>query len=78
MKTMTCSQLGGACEETFQAATFDEMGELSKAHAMEMMQKQEPAHLGAMQEMGQLMQDPAALQAWFDGKRAEFDALPED
>ena len=78
MKTMTCNQLGGACEQTFSAATFEEMGELSKAHAMEMMQKQDAAHLEAMQKMGELMQDPTAMQAWFAERQAEFDALPED
>ncbi|HCH23615.1 MAG TPA: DUF1059 domain-containing protein [Oceanospirillaceae bacterium] len=78
MKTMTCSQLGGACDQTFQADSFEAMGELSKAHAMEMMQQQEPAHLAAMQKMGEMMQDPAGMQAWFAGKQAEFDALPED
>ncbi|SGZ03445.1 hypothetical protein [Moritella viscosa] len=31
MKTMTCNQLGGACDEKFQAESFDEIAELSKA-----------------------------------------------
>ena len=78
MKTMTCNQLGGACEQAFSAETFEEMGDLSKAHAMEMMQQQDAAHLAAMQKMGELMQDPAAMQAWFAERQAEFDALPED
>ncbi len=30
MKTMTCKQLGGACDKEFQANTFEEMAELSK------------------------------------------------
>ncbi len=30
MKTMTCRQLGGACDKKFHAETFDEMAELSK------------------------------------------------
>jgi len=36
MKTMTCKQLGGACDQTFQANTFEELTELSKQHGMEM------------------------------------------
>ena len=39
MKTMTCRQLGGACELEFRANTFEEMAELSKKHGMEMFQK---------------------------------------
>ena len=28
MKTMTCNQLGGACNQTFSAETFDEIADL--------------------------------------------------
>lgn len=78
MKTMTCNQLGGACEEKFQAESFAEIAELSKAHGMEMFQKKDAAHLAAMGEMQKLMQDPNAMQAWFANKQKEFEALPED
>ena len=78
MKTMTCNQLGGACDKAFTAATFDEMVELSKQHGMEMFQSQDEAHLAVMGKMAILMQDPAAMQAWFDERRAEFEAQPED
>lgn len=76
MKTMTCKQLGGACDMEFQASTFEEMAEMSKKHGMEMFQTGDAAHLGAMNEMKELMQSPDAMQAWFEGKRKEFDALP--
>ncbi|WP_281387345.1 hypothetical protein [Arenibacter arenosicollis] len=36
MKTMTCKQLGGACDIQFHANTFKEMAELSKKHGMQM------------------------------------------
>ena len=78
MKTMTCKQLGGACDQKFQAETFDQMAEMSKKHGMEMFQKGDQPHLDAMKEMQQLMQSPEAMTAWFENKRAEFDALPED
>jgi len=78
MKTMTCKQIGGACDQVFQANTFDEMADLSKAHAVEMFQQMDAAHLQVMNEMSQLMQDPEAMQKWMDDKRAEFDALPDD
>ncbi len=78
MRKMTCTQLGGACDTEFEAATFEEMAEMSKAHAMEMLQKGEEAHLAAMQKMKELMQSPEAMKVWFDGKRKEFEALPEN
>ena len=78
MKTMTCNQLGGACDKTFTAGTFEEIGEMSKQHGMEMFQKNDATHLDAMNAMKQLMQKPGAMEEWFEGKRKEFDALPED
>ena len=77
MKTMTCNQLGGACDTAFHANTFEEIGELSKKHAMEMFQKGDKAHLDAMGKMRELMQTPDAMKAWFETKRKEFDDLPE-
>lgn len=78
MKTMTCNQLGGACDKEFHADTFEEMAEMSKQHGMEMFQKKDEAHLKAMGKMQTLMQDPQAMQTWFENKRREFEALPED
>jgi len=78
MKTMTCKQLGGACEHKFHADTFDEIAELSKQHAVEMFKKEDVAHLKAMGEMQELMKDPQEMMAWFEGKKQAFLALPED
>ena len=61
MKTMTCKELGGACEEEFHADTFKEMADLSKAHATEMFEKGDEAHMKAMQEMGTLMKNPGDM-----------------
>ncbi len=77
MKTMRCSELGGACDQKFQASSFDEMAELSKQHGMDMYQKQDSAHLQAMQEMQNLMKDPVAMKEWFESKRKVFDDLPD-
>jgi predicted small metal-binding protein len=78
MKTMTCKQLGGACDQEFHANSFDEIAGQSKKHGMEMFQKGDKAHLDAMNEMSGLMKDPKAMQEWFENKRKEFDALSED
>lgn len=78
MKTMTCKQLGGACDQKFSAATFEEIAEKSKEHGMEMYQKQDKLHMDAMADMQNLMKSPEAMQTWFAAKRLEFEALPED
>ena len=75
---MTCKQLGGACDKVFQAETFEEMAELSKQHGQEMYRSGDQAHLEAMSKMQELMRSPDAMQKWFAGKKAEFEALPND
>ncbi len=77
MKTMSCKQLGGACDKLFHADTFEEIAELSKQHGMEMFQQNDSAHLKAMEEMKELMQKPESMTEWFENKRKEFEALPE-
>lgn len=78
MKTMTCRQLGGACDQEFKADCFDDMAELIKAHGVEMFKKQDRPHLEAMQRVFALMHDPDFLQEWSDSKQKEFDALPDE
>lgn len=77
MKKMTCRQLGGACDEEFLADSFDEIADMSRRHGVVMYQDKDEAHLRTMGEMQALMKDPAAMKAWFDGKRREFESLPE-
>ncbi len=76
MKSMTCKQLGGACEMVFEAETFEQMAEMSKAHGTEMFKTKDPAHMEAMMKMQEMMQSPGAMQKWFMERKAEFDALP--
>ena len=78
MKTVSCKQLGGACDKEFHADTFEEIAEMSKKHGMEMFQKNDELHLKAMNEMQELMQKPEAMEDWLENKKKEFDALPEN
>jgi hypothetical protein len=77
MKTMTCKQLGGACDLEFNAETFDEIGALSQNHGMEMHKAKDAAHMEAMQRMSELMESPADMAQWFESRRKEFEALPD-
>lgn len=76
MKSMTCNQLGGACDKIFHAETFEEIAELSKQHGTEMYKIKDPAHLEAIGKMQELMKTPGLMQKWFADKKSEFDALP--
>jgi predicted small metal-binding protein len=77
MRTMNCTQLGGACDKKFRANSFEEIAEMTKQHGMEMFKNKDEVHLQAMNERQQLMQKPEAMKAWFEKKKKEFDALPE-
>ena len=78
MKTMTCKQLGGACDMKFSANTFDEIAQLSQAHGKEMFQINDNSHIIAMNEMNKLMQNNDAMSQWLDAKKLEFEILEED
>lgn len=80
MKTMTCKQLGGpvTCDQEFHANNFDEIAEQSKKHAMEKAQQKDEAHLKAMAQMKECMKNPEDMNEWFENKKKEFEALPED
>lgn len=78
MKTMTCRELGGACDIKFQAETFGQMAELSMQHGMEMMQENDEAHMKAIANMREIMQDPRTMSQWLEERKAEFDALEDD
>ena len=78
MKTMTCRQLGGACDMEFHANTFEEIAEMSKKHGMEMFQEGDEDHLEAMGKMKESMSNPEDFKMWMDSKRDEFESIPED
>ncbi len=78
MKTVTCKEIGGACDMKFTANTFDEIVQMSKTHGAEMFQKQDSEHLMAINKMKDLMQDPKKMQKWFEEKRLAFDSLSDD
>ncbi len=74
MKTMTCNQLGGACDLEFAAGNFDEIAALSQQHGKEMFAANDAAHMQAMSAMMQIM-STGGMDAWMSARRAEFEAL---
>ena len=78
MKSMTCRQLGGACDEVFQGNTFEEVATLSRQHGMEMLQAKDEAHIKIMDHMKVLMEVPGEVDKWLKEKRQAFEDLPTD
>lgn len=74
MKSMTCQQLGGACEQVFSGETFDELAAQSQQHGQEMFAKNDELHMTAMEKMMELMKS-GEMDSWMAARQAEFDAL---
>ncbi|MFM1957261.1 MAG: hypothetical protein RLZ41_660 [Actinomycetota bacterium] len=74
MKSMTCLQLGGACDQVFTGETFDELASLSKQHGGEMFAIQDAPHMAAMEQMMELMKN-GQMETWMSARRAEFEAI---
>ncbi len=74
MKSKTCTQLGGACEQDFSSETFDDLAVPSQQHAKEMFGANDGPHLVAMKNTMELMKS-GELDAWMVARKAEFEAL---
>lgn len=74
MKSMTCNQLGGACEEVFSGETFDNVAAQSQQHGKEMFGANDGPHMAAIGQMMELM-SAGEMDSWMAARKAEFDAI---
>lgn len=74
MKSMTCIQLGGACDLEFAANTFDEVAAQSQQHGKEMFGANDGPHMAAMGAIMELMKS-GEMDSWMAARKAEFEAL---
>lgn len=74
MKSMTCKQLGGACDLIFSGKSFDELANQSQQHGKEMFGANDGPHMEAMSKMMELMKTDK-MDSWMAARKAEFDAL---
>lgn len=74
MKSMTCNQLGGACDLTFTGSSFEDLASQSQQHGKEMFEANDGPHMAAMGKMMELMQS-GEMDAWLEARQREFQAL---
>ena len=74
MKSMTCIQLGGACDLVFSGETFDDLASQSQQHGKEMFGANDSPHMEAMGAMMELMKS-GEMDSWMAARKAEFEAL---
>ena len=77
MKTISCTELGGACDLKFHGSTFDQVAEQSQLHGDQMKAAGDAPHLAAMAEMMKIIED-GQVEAWLQAKMDMFALLPED
>lgn len=78
MKTMTCQQLGGACDLELRGETADEVIKLQDKHLKEVVAAGDTAHEQARKDMKGRWKNPLKGMGWYKDTKKAFAALPED
>jgi predicted small metal-binding protein len=78
MKTMTCRQLGGACDLELRGETADEVIQAQDRHLKEVVAAGDEAHESALKDMKGRWRNPIKGMGWYKNTKREFAALPED
>lgn len=78
MKTMTCAQLGGACDLALRGDSADGVIKAQDKHLNEVVAGGDSAHESALKEMKGRWKHPIAGMTWYKNVKRDFAALPED
>ena len=78
MKTMTCRQLGGACDLALRGETADDVIKAQDRHLREAVAAGDTAHEPALEEMKGRWKHPLRGMGWYKSTKREFAGLPED
>ena len=78
MKTMTCRQMGGPCDEAFHGEIADAVIKLQDQHLKDMVAGGDVAHEPALEEMRGRWKRPIKGMGWYRDVKKAFAALPDD
>ena len=78
MKTMTCKDLGGACDLALAGTTADDVIKAQDAHLKAVVAGGDRAHESALKEMRGRWKHPVAGLGWYRKTKRDFAALAED
>ena len=78
MKTMTCKQLGGACDLQLRGDTADVVIKAQDHHLREIVAAGDDSHAGALKEMKGRWKHPISGMGWYRAVKRDFTNLPED
>ena len=77
MKTMTCKELGGACDLPHQGATADEVIKAQDRHLRDVVAGGDQTHEEALRAMKGRWRHPVAGMGWYRSTKRRFAELPE-
>ena len=77
-KTMTCRQLGGACDLRLRGDSADEVIKAQDRHLKDVVAGGDDAHADALREMKGRWRRPLSGMSWYRATRREFATLPDD
>ena len=78
MKTMTCRQLGGACDHPLRGETADEVIQAQDKHLKEVVAAGDEVHKSALNDMKGRWKNPIKGMGWYRNTKRDFAALSED
>jgi hypothetical protein len=78
VKTMTCRQLGGACDLALRGETADDVIKAQDKHLKDVVAGGDTAHQPALDDMLGRWKHPIKGMGWYKSTKREFAALSED
>ena len=78
MKTMTCRQLGGACDLELRGSTADEVIKAQDQHLKDAVAAGDVTHEAALNDMKGRWKHPIKGMGWYKDTKKAFADLPDD
>lgn len=78
MKSMTCRQLGGPCDQVHPGADHNEVIQSQDRHLKEAVAAGDETHVPANDEMRTRWKRPISGLKWYRSVQRDFAALPDD
>ena len=78
MKTMTCRQMGGPCDQAFSGEKADDVINQQDQHLKDMVAAGDQDHVPANNDMRGRWKHPIKGMGWYKDTKKAFAELPED
>jgi hypothetical protein len=78
MKSMTCAEMGGPCQSSFQGSTADEVIKAQDHHLKAMVANGDQGHRAARMAMQGRWRRPVTGIMWYANVKKDFAAQPDD